>query len=81
MQWSQPAPTADPVRGGATTPTGSESDNEISEPEPIESIQARQIKVPFNKPWLESEQDVDNYVESYKEALMNAIKQGKQVQL
>lgn len=81
MQWSKPAPVTGQAKGDVTTSTGSESEHQISEPEPVESIQARQIKVPFDKPWLESEHDVDNYVERYKEVLMVAIKQGKQVQL
>ncbi len=83
MQWSRPVPVAGSGQSDATASTGSESEHQVSEPEPrpIEGIQAKQIKVPFNKPWLESEQDVEHYVECYKEVLMDAIKQGKQVQL
>ena len=83
MQWSRPVPVAGSGQSDATASTGSESEHQVSEPEPrpIEGIQAKQIKVPFNKPWLESEQDVEHYVECYKEVLIDAIKQGKQVQL
>tara|TARA_R110001583_G_scaffold104199_1_gene251577 strand:- start:10022 stop:13570 length:3549 start_codon:yes stop_codon:yes gene_type:complete len=83
MVWSQPKPEPQPepksATPGATTPPKSEVKE--PQPKPIETVQAKQIKVPFSKPWLESEQDVNDYTRRYKEALIDAIKQGKQVQL
>ena len=94
MMWSQPKPEPQPAqKSGAESSSvknedGDDSENingrkEVKEPEPqtIETISARYIKVSYNKPWLASEADVVDYLEKYKTVLLDAIKAGKHVQL
>ncbi len=52
----------------------------ISEPQP-KYIASRQITIPFDKPWLADESDVDRYLESMREALINEIRNGKRIQI
>jgi hypothetical protein len=42
-------------------------------------VNAKELSVSFAKPLLESEADIDAYLESYKQALVNTVKQGKKV--
>ena len=44
-------------------------------------VGARDLSVSYAKPLLESEADIDAYLESYKQALVNTVKQGKKVRL
>ena len=44
-------------------------------------VPAKELPVSFAKPLLESEADIDAYLESYKQALVNTVKQGKKVRL
>ncbi|MDT4330740.1 BREX system P-loop protein BrxC [Methylomonas sp. MV1] len=70
-----------PATGGTTTET-TEADpaEHISEPQP-KYIASRQITIPFDKPWLADESDVDRYLESMRKALMNEIQIGKRIQI
>jgi hypothetical protein len=84
MVWSQPKPEPKPTAKPVTNVgEGTTQKPEVTEPEPhyIETVQAKHIKVTYSKPWLDSEQDVETYTERYKEALLDAIKQGKQIQI
>ena len=47
----------------------------------VEIVGARDLYVSFSKPLLESEADVDAYLESYKQALLNTVNQGKKVRV
>ena len=47
----------------------------------IEYISSRSVKVPFDKPWLADETDVERYLESMREALLGEIRKGKRVQI
>jgi len=84
MVWSQPKPEPKPTPKPKTI-GGEEGTQkpEVTEPEPqaIETVQAKHIKVTFSKPWLESEQDIDNYLEEYRKSLLVAVKDGKHIQL
>ncbi len=44
-------------------------------------MKTRDLKLEFNKPWLEDETDVDSYVEKMKEALLREIRDGKRIQI
>ena len=61
-----------------------------AEPEPagemiiaerIEYVSRHSLAVPFQKAWLADERDVDAYLAALKKALMEAIKDGKRVQV
>jgi hypothetical protein len=84
MVWSQPKPEPKPTPKPKTI-GGEEGTQkpEVTEPESqaIETVQAKHIKVTFSKPWLESEQDIDNYLEEYRKSLLAAVKDGKHIQL
>lgn len=54
----------------------------VTPPKPkVEIVGARDLPVSFNKPLLESEADIDAYLESYKQALVNTVNQGKKVRI
>lgn len=76
MPWSQPKSEIFGEEAGIET-------SEVTKPDrkSIETVQAKNIKVPFSKQWLESEQDVGNYLEEYKKSLLVVIKGGKNIQL
>ena len=65
------------LEDNSNTDTGSASETEPH----TKIIAASRVQVSYDKPLLGSEQDINNYVEKYKEALMAAIKSGKKVQV
>jgi len=72
------------------TPTG---ESGVSEPNPTpvlpapspkpkaQFVHSKELELTFKKPVLESEADVDAYLESYKQALVDTISQGKKVRV
>jgi len=79
--WNTPVVPEPPVRP-------SNGDTPIDPPTPpvppapkVEIVGARDLSVSYAKPLLESEADIDAYLESYKQALVNTVKQGKKVRL
>ncbi|GEM_PF-3599320 len=89
MGWSQPAPEPKheekpdaesknhSVDGKTKTSSGAQSTGKSQ----IKSVSAKQIKVEYAKPWLSTVSDVEGYVEEYKKALLQAINDGKNIQL
>ena len=55
-----------------------ESKGEVREPE---VISIRSMKVPFGKPWLEDEADVDQYLKTMRSALISKVKEKVRVQV
>ncbi|MBE0507005.1 MAG: BREX system P-loop protein BrxC [Marinospirillum sp.] len=47
----------------------------------IETINTRQIRVSYDKAWLTDETDVERYLESMREALLEEIRKGKRIQI
>ena len=47
----------------------------------IEYVSSRAVWVPFGKPWLADETDVDRYLESMREALLAEINKGKRIHI
>ena len=47
----------------------------------VEYIANRAIKIPFEKAWLADETDVEEYLQSAKEAFLREIRQGKRIQI
>ena len=47
----------------------------------LQTVSIREIQVKFNKPLLDSEADVDAYIESYKSKLIEMVQQGKKVRV
>jgi len=59
-------------------------DNELSENETKPKstiIGARDLKVSFAKPLLETENDIEDYLEAYRRSLLETVKQGKKVRV
>jgi hypothetical protein len=82
--WAQPAPTPEPAPepGGAATPDEGLSPTPPAKPEPrIEYVPSRSVKVSFDKAWLADEADVERYLESMREALLEEIRKGKRIQI
>jgi hypothetical protein len=83
--WAQPAPAAPrpaPKPGGNTTP------HDGVKPTPptvadlrIEYVPSRSVKVSFDKAWLADETDVERYLESMRDALLDEIRKGKRIQI
>lgn len=53
----------------------------VSEPQAIHYINKNNVKPKFNKSELKSEQDVNEFVEAYRAALMEHIKKNRRIQL
>lgn len=88
LAWSAPPDPKAAEAGITTQPPSGPSGIEKGEPhvqEPkqtvYQTVSVRDIRVPFDKPLLDSEADVTAYVESYKSQLLNMVKQGKKVRL
>jgi hypothetical protein len=58
-----------------------EEDSPADEEPKAEIISAARVRVSYDKPLLGSEDDVNDYIEKYKEALMSEVKSGKKVQV
>ena len=82
--WAQPAPTPEPAPepGETATPDEGTKPTPPVKPEPrIEYVPSRSVKVSFDKAWLADETDVDRYLESMREALLEEIRKGKRIQI
>lgn len=53
----------------------------VSEVPPPEYLSVRKINVAFSKAWLNDKTDVDRYLESMREALLEEIRKGKRIQI
>jgi len=82
--WAQPAPTPEPAPepGQPATPDKGTKPTPPAKPEPrIEYVPSRSVKVSFDKAWLADESDVERYLESMREALLEEIRKGKRIQI
>jgi hypothetical protein len=82
--WAQPTPTPEPVpkSGQPATPDEGTKPMPPAKPEPrIEYVPSRSVKVSFDKAWLADETDVERYLESMREALLDEIRKGKRIQI
>ena len=82
--WAQPAPTPEPTpeAGEAATPNEELIPTPPAKPELcIEYVPSRSVKVSFDKAWLADEADVEHYLESMREALLDEIRKGKRIQI
>ena len=75
--WTQPAPKPDPGPGPGPSP----QPNPKPKPQPIKYVSSSTIKVPFAKAWLADETDVDRYLDSMRQALLDEIRKGKRIQV
>lgn len=82
--WAQPAPTPEPAPepGETATPDEGTKPTPPVKPKPrIEYVPSRSVKVSFDKAWLADETDVERYLESMREALLDEIRKGKRIQI
>ena len=82
--WAQPVPTPEPAPESGETTTTDEGPKPTppAKPEPrIEYVPSRSVKVSFDKAWLADETDVERYLESMREALLEEIRKGKRIQI
>lgn len=81
--WTQPDSVFEPVSttsGNASKDRGASAPSVKSEPR-IGYVSIRSVKVSFDKAWLADEADVDRYLESMREALLDEIRKGKRIQI
>lgn len=83
--WIQSASTHEPVAkpdqvDKATSDEVGSKQPAVAE-QPIEYVPSRSLKVAFDKAWLADETDVERYLESMREALLNEIRNGKRIQI
>lgn len=62
------------------TPTSS-NEAQNTQAAKVEYVSSKSLKIDYNKPWLSDEDDVENYIELMKKALLKEIKDGKRVQV
>jgi hypothetical protein len=82
--WAQPAATPEPAPepGGTATTDDGAKPTPPAQPEPrIEYVHSRAVKVSFDKAWLADETDVERYLKSMREALLDEIRKGKRIQI
>jgi len=82
--WTRPVPKPEPVPepGQSATPDEGTKPTPPAKPEPrIEYVPSRSVKVSFDKAWLADETDVERYLESMREALLDEIRKGKRIQI
>lgn len=73
VEMASPKPRPDITESGA-------SPSQVAEPK-VEYISTRKIKVSYDKAWLASEPDVDQYLQKLREALLAEIRKGKRIQV
>jgi len=78
---SRMAPRGKPENNGSDykTPSG-EDEGKVANGR-SQFIPARSIRVSFDKPWLADESDIDNYIESLREAFLKEIRDGRRIQI
>lgn len=82
--WAQPTPTPEPAPepGETAMPNEGTKLTPPAKPEPrIDYVPSRSVKVSFDKAWLADETDVERYLESMREALLDEIRKGKRIQI
>jgi len=82
--WAQPSPAPEPApeTGKTASPDAGTKPTPPAKPEPrIEYVPSRSVKVSFDKAWLADETDVERYLESMREALLDEIRKGKRIQI
>ncbi len=67
-------PTASPAKPGDKAPPA-------PQPPKVEYVNVRQVRATYDKAWLADETDVEHYLESMREALLDEIRKGKRVQI
>lgn len=84
------APEQEAVRATSSATPSTTTDTAVASPPPrvqpkpklpVQIISNRSIKVSFQKPVLTDEADVDQYLESLRQALLREIRHGKRIQL
>lgn len=70
----------------APTPAVPSDDQDDDTPPPppkpkVEYVNVRQVRASYDKAWLADETDVERYLESMREALLDQIRKGKRVQI
>jgi hypothetical protein len=73
--WTAPPPETKPDGDGSDGPAKPEFKP------PIEFIGMNHLNVNFDKPWLQTEEDVEGYLTSLRQAMLSAVNAGKRIQL
>lgn len=73
-QWAAPAEPAGPSEDAGS------SQHRCAEKR-VKYVSHRSITVPFDKPWLADEGDVDRYLQSLRQAMLNEIANGKLINI
>ncbi len=76
--WAQPVPVPPPPPVNGPGPIASV---DIIAESPVEYVTQRMLPVTFDKAWLADEADVDRYLAALRQALMQALNDGKRVQI
>lgn len=73
--------TPKPIQESESTESNNNADTEDSQETTPEYISSRKIQVSYQKAWLASDADVDQYLEKLREALLQEIASGKRIQI
>jgi hypothetical protein len=73
--WTAPPPKPEPQDDDAPNPPV------IPPRKPIEFVSVSQLSVAFDQPLLQTDEDVDQYLESLRRAMLAAVQEGKRIQL
>jgi hypothetical protein len=83
--WAQPTPeperTPEAETDGEQAGVISPAQSQPRDPTPIQYVPSRSVRVSFDKAWLADESDVERYLKSMREALLDEIRKGKRIQI
>ena len=82
-EWARPAPTPDlQPESGLSGDSGQKKAAATIKTEPvIQYVSSKSLNISFEKAWLADEADVDLYLKSMREALIEEIRKGKRIQI
>ena len=78
--WTTPKPPEDKGEKGDTG-EGGDSESKPERKPPVEFIGLSHLVVPFEKAYIENQDDIDAYVDQLKEAMSKAVNEGKRIQV
>ena len=80
VKLAQPKPSATNTPTPANEVKETPTEHKPDKPK-IEYIASRNITIPYTKAWLETEEDIDNYVKKIREAFLQEVKKGKRINI
>ncbi|KPP94735.1 MAG: Brex phage defense system ATPase BrxC [Bacteroidetes bacterium HLUCCA01] len=83
--WAQTTPEHEPIPDQPANTQADDLGSSANRPSqtiaPIQYVPSRSLRVTFDKAWLADESDVERYLNSMRDALLDEIRKGKRIQI